>query len=137
MEKHYQLSDSEFEQQFSTLTLDPEIFSHEAHLRLAWIYISKYGVEEALDRVGSQIHTFASHHGDSKKFHVTVTGAAVRAVYHFMLKSRSNSFAGFIAEFPQLKTSFRDLLDSHYSVDIFKSEKARKEWLDPDIEPFD
>ena len=37
MEQHYTLTDNEFEKQFQTSSLDPAIFTHEAHLRLAWI----------------------------------------------------------------------------------------------------
>ena len=43
IEKHYQLSDEEFEQQFQNCLLSPVLFTHEAHLRLAFIHILKYG----------------------------------------------------------------------------------------------
>ena len=127
----------EFEKQFSDLTLDPKLFSHEAHLRLAWIHIRNYGVVQAIDNICDQIRAFATKHGDRDKFNITVTVAAIRAVYHFILKSKSNDFKGFIKEYPRLKSDFRKLLDSHYSIDIFKSEVAKKEFVDPDLEPFD
>jgi len=137
MENHLELTDVAFEKQFADGTLNPSIFSHEAHLRLAWIHISKYGVEKAIDNVCAQIRSFATAHGDPNKYNVTLTVAAVRAVYHFMLKSKSDNFVDFIAEFPRLKSEFKKLLDGHYSVDIFKSELAKKEFLDPDLWPFD
>jgi hypothetical protein len=43
-EKHLDLSDNEFEKQFINCELSPDIFSHEAHLRLAWINIKKMGL---------------------------------------------------------------------------------------------
>jgi hypothetical protein len=137
MEKHSELTDQQFELQFETTTLAPSLFCHEAHLRLAWIHIKKYGVEKAIDNVSAQIMSFANHHGDSKKFNVTVTVAAVRAVYHFILKSQSSHFKDFIKENPRLKTSFKDLIKSHYSGDIFSSHLAREIFLEPDLLPFD
>ena len=137
MENHFELTNQEFEQQFESTTLPPHLFSHEAHLRLAWIHIKKYGVEKAIENVSSQIKAFAIRHGDRKKFNVTLTAAAVRAVYHFLLKSQSNNFKDFINEFPRLKTSFKDLINSHYSGNIFASPLAKEILLEPDLLPFD
>ena len=137
MKNHFTLSDDEFERQFANITLDPTLFSHEAHIRLAWIHISKYGVGQAIDNICQQIPAFAGFHGAPDKYHATVTVAAVRAVYHFMLKSRSGTFADFIDEFPRLKYNFMDLLHAHYGMDLFQSELARTEYVEPDLLPFD
>lgn len=137
MEQHYTIDDIEFEIQFENLTMNPEFFTHEAHLRLAWIHIRKYGVRKAIEHACKQIQAFASFHGGGKKYHVTVTVAAVRAVYHFILKSKSETFQDFIQEFPRLKYSFKQLIGAHYGNDIFKSEMARKAYLEPDLIPFD
>ncbi len=137
MEKHYELSDLDFEIQFADASLDPVLFSHEAHLRLAWIHITKYGIDKAIDNICSQIRTFATFHGDNDKYNETVIIAAVRAVYHFVLKSESGYFKDFILQFPRLKNKFGELLDSHYSLDIFKSELAKKKYMHPDLLPFD
>ena len=137
MERHFELSDSDFESQFADGTLDPTLFSHGAHLRIAWIHIRKYGIDKAIGNLCTQIKAFAHANGDKDKYNVTVTVAAVRAVYHFILKSKAKSFQEFENEFPELKNSFKGLFDSHYSEDIFKSAKAKKEYLPPDLSPFD
>lgn len=137
MEKDFELTDSEFELQFADLSLNPSLFSHEAHLRLAWIHIKKYGAREAIQNVCNQIRAFATFHGDAGKYNETVTVAAVRAVYHFVLKSKSDNFRDFIAEFPRLKFNLKDLLFTHYGIDIFNLETAKREYLEPDLMPFD
>ncbi len=137
MENHYQLTDNEFERQFSDLSLTPTLFSHEAHLRLAWIHIRKYGIKKAIDNISQQIKLFATHHGDEDKYNETVTVAAVRTVYHFILKSSSENFSEFIREYPRLKNEFKGLIDSHYSTNIFTSEKAKQEFMEPDLAPYD
>ncbi|HKZ36842.1 MAG TPA: hypothetical protein VJ184_04265, partial [Chryseolinea sp.] len=59
------------------------------------------------------------------------------AVYHFMIKSKSRNFQNFITENLRLKHDFKELLLQHYRIDIFTSEKAKKEYLLPDLLPFD
>ncbi len=137
MEKHYQLSDEAFEKQFEDLSLEPSLFTHEAHLRLAWIHIRKHGVRNAIDNITKQIKAFATYHGDADKYNETVTVAAVRTVYHFILKSSTHTFSEFIKENPRLKFDFKHLLDSHYSFDLFESSTAKTSFLEPDLVPYD
>lgn len=137
MKSHYDLTNAEFELQFDSCKLDSNLFSHEAHLRLAWIHITKYGIEKALINIQSQLTRYVTHMGESTKYNKTVTIAAIKAVHHFILKSKSDNFMDFIAEFPRLQNNFKGVMDSHYGVDIFNSEKARKEFISPDLLPFD
>ena len=137
MKNHLQLSDAAFERSFKDGTLHLSLFSHEAHLRLAWIHIKKYGIEHAIENICDQLKSFVENIGAKDKYNTTVTIAAIRAVYHFSLKSESNNFVDFIEEFPRLKDNFKTLLGQHYSVDIFSSERAKKSYLEPDLLPFD
>lgn len=137
MEAHVQLSDSEFERQFQSKTFNPEWFSHEAHLRLAWIHIRNYGIEQAIENICSQLVAYVDHLGVRDKYNKTLTIAAIRAVYHFRLRSHADAFPDFIAEFPRLKYNFKELIFAHYGVDIFQLESAKHEYLEPDLLPFD
>jgi hypothetical protein len=134
---HYNLSDTTFEAQFANCQLSPALFSHEAHLRLAWIHITKYGIEQALINIQSQLQDFVSYVGAKDKYNTTLTIAAVKAVYHFTLKSRSTTFQEFITEFPRLLHNFKELMEAHYSMDIFTLENAKKQYILPDLLPFD
>ena len=136
MEKHYQLTDQQFEQQFKNCTLDPSLFTHEAHLRLAWIHIKKYGEEQAIINVCEQIRRFAENAGAHNKYNETVTIAAIKAVHHFMKRSDTNSFTKLIEEFPGLKNNFKVVIGSHYSIDVFKSGEAKEKYMEPDLLPF-
>lgn len=136
MQTHFELSDKEFEVQFQNCELNPTLFSHEAHLRLAWIHINQYGLKQALKNIESQLKSFVAHVGAKDKYHQTVTIVAIEAVNHFMNKSKSNDFKIFIENYPQLMTSFKELVNSHYTFDVFSSQKARKEYIQPDLCPF-
>jgi len=136
MQNHLELVDNEFEAQFSNCSLDASLFNHEAHIRLAWIHITKYGVDQAISNVDAQLIKYVTSLGARDKYNKTVTIAAVKAVYHFIQKSESNSFKDFIKEFPRLKTNFKDLLSQHYSIDIFNLKNAKSSFLEPNLLPF-
>ena len=136
MEPHFELSDKAFEQQFADCSLNPAIFSHEAHLRLAWIHIQNYGVEQAVTNICTQLLAFVDTVGARDKYNKTLTVAAVRAVYHFMEKTDADNFADFILACPRLKYHFKELMAAHYGFDIYRSEKAKQEYLEPDLLAF-
>lgn len=136
MEAHYQLSDSIFEKQFIDCQLDPSIFSHEAHLRLAWINIDRHGFVQAEKNIQAQLQNFVAFVGAKDKYHVTLTVAAIKIVNHFKENSTTDNFKDFIKEHPALKNNFKDLIARHYSFDIFKSKKAQAAFLEPDLLPF-
>lgn len=137
MEKHFELTDIEFETKFVKCELSREIFSHEAHLRLAWINIDKYGIEQAIENVQGQLKKYVEFVGAKDKYNATLTVAAIKAVYHYMLKSSSQDFKNFITEFPQLKNKFKEIMNCHYGFDIYGSAKAKTTFLQPDLMPFD
>lgn len=137
MQSHFDLTDEAFEQAFRTCSLPPRLFTHEAHLRLAWMHLKKAQPSTAIEIVRSQIIAFVEQLGARDKYHETLTIAAIQIVRHFINKAHSVSFEAFIEEFPQLMSDFRNLVQSHYSFDIFSSEEARATYLTPDIIPFD
>lgn len=80
MEQHYTLTDAEFEWQFASAKLDPAVFSHAAHLRLAWIHLNRYELERAIEHITEQLRDYTRAAGVAAKYHETVTIAAVYAV---------------------------------------------------------
>lgn len=137
MKNHLNLSDSEFSEQFSSCSLPPDLFTHEAHIRLAWINIREHRIDGAIDKTREQIQNFVRHVGAEDKYHETITVAGVRVVYHFFLRDPDLDFQEFIAKHRRLVNSFSDLLNAHYDADIFGLERAKKDFVEPDKLPFD
>lgn len=137
MENHYLLNDMAFERQFAEASLDPAIFSHEAHLRLAWIHLDRYGLTRAVENLTGQLKTYTRTVGAADKYNETLTVAAIHAVHHFRIRTSCTDFQSFILENSQLKTNFKGLIKTHYRTDIFTSERARTSFLDPELAPFD
>ncbi len=135
-ELHRKLSDDEFEAAFRDKTLRPGWFTHEAHLRLAFIHITKYGLAQAIENMRSQIKSFAENLGIYDKYHDTVTIAAVYMVNDFMKEADNTSFDTFLNSGGDALKDFKGLLEKHYSYNVFKDQKAREHFVEPDLAPF-
>ena len=103
MESHAELSNTEFLNQFEECTLAPTLFSHEAHLRLAWLLIDQYGAEEAEERIQKLLKAYVHALGAQDKYNTTLTVAAVKAVNHFVNREKHQYFQAFINAFPPLE----------------------------------
>ncbi len=135
-EKHHLLTNDELEDKFSTCDVPAVLFTHEAHLRLSYIHITKYGLDKAIENLSKQIADCDNKYGDGTKFNKTLTVASSKVVHHFIEKAKAEDFNSFIIEFPRLKHDFIGLLKTHYERDIFNDESARQEYLEPDLAAF-
>lgn len=137
MEQHLLLSDEDLLEKLSKGTLDRSVFTHQAHLRVSYIYLKRYGVLGAIINVQEQIKKYISFLGLEDKYHTTLTVAAIHVVHAFMAKSTSDNFTDFMAEFPELQNNFKGLIEQHYGFDIFKSAEARTTFIAPDLQSFE
>lgn len=137
MEAHYSITDIRFLDSMEHATLDPWVFTHDAHLRWGWLLLQKYELERAISAACNQLMRYTTKLGAVEKYNETVTVAAIRAIHHFRLKYESDSYTEFISKAPRLKTSFKKLLGFHYSQDIFRLPTAKNQYLEPDLLPFD
>jgi hypothetical protein len=135
-EKHQLLTNEQFEEKFKNCSMAPVLITHEAHLRLAYIHIKKYGIKKAIRNLCQQLSKFDKKFGDGTKFNKTVTIASVKLLNHFMNRSNAVNFRGLITEYPKLKSNFLSLLKNHYKLDIFNSKLAKQRFLEPDLMPF-
>lgn len=109
-EKHRQLSDKDFTRLFEEGTLEPDVFTHEAHLRLAWLLIKEHGLQLATEMLCSQIMHFDRQHGKGTKFNKVITLAAAQLVDDLQRQSHDRSFMDFIGRHPRLFSDFGTLL---------------------------
>ena len=126
MQLHQLLTDKELLAQFESCELPPTVFSHEAHLRLAYLYLKQAGIKQAIAKVTSGIKHYVQYLGAQDKYNETLTVAAVRVVYHFMLKGETKNFTELITQYPRLTTRFKDLLAKHFGFNIFNPKRLKK-----------
>jgi hypothetical protein len=126
--------DRDFRLAFEACTVTPPQFNHEAHVRLAYVYLVDCDVESAVERMREALLNFLEHNDIPRsKFHETITRAWVLAVHHFMSKSTSTSFTDFIAKNPELLDS--KIMLTHYSARVLFSSDARSSFVEPDLDP--
>ena len=126
--------DRNFRSAFEAYTVTPPQFNHEAHVRLAYVYLAEYDVESAVQRMREALLNFLEHNGIPRsKFHETITRAWVLAVRHFMNRSASTSSADFIAKNQEVLDS--KIMLTHYSASVLFSSDARASFVEPDLDP--
>jgi hypothetical protein len=124
------LTDEEFLERFERRALNS--LSHSDHIRLAFIYARRGGVEAAVEGA-RRIRGFAADAGATDKYHETLTVAWARIIAHLVAGSPEVPFPVFIGAHPELQD--RGLLLRHYSQPRLSSEAARAGFLEPDLLP--
>jgi hypothetical protein len=128
------LSDLEFVRACEACELPNESFHHRDHIRLACIYLKRYGELEARARLSEAIRRFAAHYGKSDKYHETITVAWLRLVASAAARVPQE------ATFYDLTITAPELLDQRtierfYSTATLTAEAARISWVEPDLQP--
>ena len=124
------MTDREFIRRFEANEL--ATFTHRDHIRLAFAYARRGGVEAAIEGARG-IKRFAEAHGAFRKYHDTLTVAWARVVGRLAVDSAPMPFGDFLDAHPELMR--RDLLSAHYSDGLLFSERARASFVEPDLAP--
>lgn len=109
------------------------MFGHRDHLNLAWGLIREHGCEPAIPLMAQAIRDRAAAHGQTGKFHATLTTVWVRLVAAHVAFHHSDEFDEFIARNAALLD--KDLPLRFYSLERLFSASAREAWVEPDREP--
>ena len=128
------MTDQEFLRAFENCHLGNEGFHHRDHIRLAWIYLQRYGESEARRHMSEAIRRFAAFHGKIDKYHETITLAWLRLVAGAMTRVPGDrTFDKLTLLAPELLD--RRTLDKFYSAGALASDAARNTWVGPDLQP--
>jgi hypothetical protein len=123
------MTDDAFLDRFEACSLDS--FGHRDHLRVAFAYARRGGVEHAIAHARAGLRRFTAAHGEPERYHETLTTAWARVVAAHAVEHPDAGFDAFLAAHPQLLR--RDLLLGHYSRERLYSEPARARFVDPDL----
>jgi flavin reductase ActVB len=127
-----ELDEEEFVRSFESCEYPNERFKHLDHIRLAWIYVRRFGVGEAENRIANAIRRFAVSLGHEEKYHQTLTKAWLRLVYAaYCATPATDDFGKFIGA--HLWLAERNALGVFYSEQLLSSERARRGWIEPDL----
>lgn len=129
------MSDSEFIAAFEDCTLSRLYWSHRAHIRMAWILLSRYPFPEALKRACEGIRRYNVSIG-SKGYRETETQFFMRLLAHKLNQgARGLVFDEFCAKNTDLFDGKNPPRKKHYSDTLWRSPESASTFLKPDLAP--
>jgi hypothetical protein len=127
------MNDDEFLAAFEACTIPKTDWTHEAHVRMAWLYLSRFPLPTALQNARSGIAKYNRSLGNTTGYHDTVTVAAVRVIASRM--ADGERYEAFRTRNGDLFQSLMSVLRGYYSEARIKSPEAVAEFVEPDLAP--
>lgn len=127
-----EISDAELLRQFSDTTLPASAFSHRQHVRVAWLFVTRDGMPEALTTFPRALRRYADAKGAHNLYHVTVTWAYLLLIDERQQRSGATTWDAFADQNADLLTWKPSLLDKYYTAELLWSEGARRSFVMPD-----
>ena len=136
---YQELDDAALLSGFESQSLNVETWVHRSHVRVAVLYLSRFGFDAALERMRERIQAFNRVKGikDTKStgYHETMTVAWLRVIANaldVMSRPPANSL-----EFCRQNEHLLDkaFLRRHYSSDRMLTDEAKRHFVEPDLKP--
>ena len=131
---HTTLTDDEFLAAFEQCRLPKDLWTHEAHVRMASLYLSREPLEDVLSKVSNGIRQYNASLGNVAGYRETVTQA-----YLLLIASRIGNggarFDDFKRRHPKLFDRKDPILLWHYRKETLDSIEAKEQFVPPDFEP--
>jgi hypothetical protein len=119
-------------ERFESGAIEPGNFHHADHVRLAFEYLSRYTVLEALERFPAALKRLAAAHGKTQLYHETITWAYLLLIHERMARSGVQDWVHFAEGNQDLFAWKGGVLKKFYSEDVLNSELARRSFVFPD-----
>jgi hypothetical protein len=131
-----ELTDDERIAQFESAAISPDSFHHTDHVRLAFAYLRRYPILEALEKFPAALQRFAQFHGKPNLYHQTITWAYIFLIHERIVRAgREQSWNQFAEANPDLLTWNNGILTKYYAEETLQSDMAKKVFVFPDNLP--
>jgi hypothetical protein len=131
------MSDEEFLAAFESGTLAKAEWTHQAHVRMAWLYLDRLPFDQALIciRDGVRRHN-AAVGSPPTAYHETITAAFAKLIHARRTEAAAEEdFAEFAVRNADLLGRGLAALRRHYTQGLLDTPAARERFLEPDLEP--
>jgi hypothetical protein len=127
------MTDDELIERLERGSLTAQSFHHVDHVRVAFIYLCRYPVLEALQKFCTALKRFAAAQGKEQLYHETITWAYIFLIRERMARNRnSHSWEEFARKNPDLLAWKDGVLKRYYREDTLTSEIAKGTFVLPD-----
>jgi hypothetical protein len=127
------MTDEEFMARFENGSLAGESFHHADHVKMAFLYLSRYPALEALERFSGSLVRFAEGKGKPGLYHETITWAFLLLIRERLARAGDpQSWAQFAANNTDLLNWKENILQKYYRAETLSSDLARRTFLFPD-----
>jgi hypothetical protein len=127
------MTETELRQQFEDLSIDPAVFTHREHVRLAWIYLRDSSLHEVLRIFPEGLRRFTSSIGQPGLYHETITWALLMIIAERIESSgRGMTWDEFAAANEDLLVGSKAMLSRYYRDETLASPSARASFRMPD-----
>jgi hypothetical protein len=118
---------------FEAGDVPPSGFHHPDHVRVAWWYLTRHPLPEALSRFTTALRRFAVAQGKPQLFHETITTAYMLLINERLDdSSRGLTWDAFAAGNQDLLSWRPSVLDRYYRAETLTSDRARRTFVMPD-----
>ena len=126
------MSNEELIRTFENDAIPESLFHHSDHVRLAFAYLSKYPVLEALEKFASALKRFATARGKTQLYNETITCAYFFLIHERMALSEGVEWEEFSQRNADLLIWKDGILSRYYREGTLKSDLARRVFVLPD-----
>jgi hypothetical protein len=123
------MTDEELLEQFESALLPGDRFHHAEHVRVAFLYLRRYPLLEALHKFSDSLRRFAVANGKPDRYHETITWAYMFVVHERMQQETWEMFSRSNADLLDWRNS---ILKKYYREETLASEKAKRQFVMPD-----
>jgi hypothetical protein len=128
----FTMLDEELLTGFERASLPDDAFHHEQHVRVAWLYVRRYGLPDALGEFSRALKRFAVAKGSPQLYHATITWAFLLLIGERQARGSATTWAEFAEENADLLKWKPSVLDQYYSAGTLWSDLARRTFVFPD-----
>jgi hypothetical protein len=126
------MSNEELIRRFEDDAVPDDSFHHADHVRLAFAYLRRYPVLQALEKFSSALKRFAATRGNAQIYSETITCAYLFLIRERMAYCEGADWEEFARQNPELLVWKNGLLDRYYREATLKSDIARRVFVLPD-----
>jgi hypothetical protein len=133
------VDDGAFLTAFESVAIPLTEWNHRAHLRVAYLYLDRFPLEEAITRIRAGIQAYNAaqgiQDGPERGYHETLTQMWMRILHGLRTSVGPEAgFDAFVERHPYLLVRLLGRL--YYTRERMMSERAKREFVEPDLTPF-